>query len=114
MDNSVLLIPATAGVVFVLAGAILYLFPPKKINSFYGYRTRRSKKSPEHWKFAQVVAAKELLLNGSLMVLISAAGTLFELTEKTNTTLSALCVVGFLILLFFRIERSIQKKLGDT
>ncbi|MDG1040344.1 MAG: SdpI family protein [Polaribacter sp.] len=31
---------------------VFYFFPPKKINSFYGYRTNKSMKNEEIWHFA--------------------------------------------------------------
>lgn len=39
-------------------------YPPKKINDFYGYRTNRSKKSQEHWDFAQIESAKYMKQSG--------------------------------------------------
>lgn len=40
------------------AGALLAKHPPKQINWAYGYRTRRSTKSKETWRFAQVYAGR--------------------------------------------------------
>lgn len=33
------------GVIFILMGLIMYIFPPKKINGLYGYRTSSSMES---------------------------------------------------------------------
>lgn len=40
------------------AGALLAKHPPKQINWAYGYRTRRSTKSKETWRFAQAYAGR--------------------------------------------------------
>ena len=50
------------GIVFILAGSIMYVFPPKKINSFYGYRTASSMQSQQKWNFAQTYSAKLTIL----------------------------------------------------
>lgn len=44
-------------------------FPPKKINTLYGYRTKRSMKNKEIWDFANTYSTK-LLLNFSLLTCI--------------------------------------------
>lgn len=41
------------GVVFLIGAQITLRYPPKKINSLYGYRTKNSMKSQQHWDFAQ-------------------------------------------------------------
>ena len=43
-----LLIP----VIMIVVGYMMYKHPPKKINAVYGYRTSRSMKNDETWKFA--------------------------------------------------------------
>lgn len=37
----------------LICGLVTKKFPPKKINSFYGYRTTKSMKSDENWQAAQ-------------------------------------------------------------
>ncbi len=44
-----LLIPG----IMILFGWLLWKHGPKDINSFYGYRTKRSRKNVESWQFAQ-------------------------------------------------------------
>lgn len=39
-------------VLMILFGWIFSKYPPKEINSIYGYRTKRSSKSKEAWEFA--------------------------------------------------------------
>lgn len=40
---------------------VFYFFPPKKINSIYGYRTNKSMKNEEVWHFANAFFNKTLL-----------------------------------------------------
>lgn len=44
-ENPLFLIPITSGPLFMIAGLVLLKFPPKKINSLYGYRTNSSMKN---------------------------------------------------------------------
>ncbi len=48
--------------VFMLLVSVLFVkFPPKKINHFYGYRTRRSMANQEIWKAANDYSAKMMV-----------------------------------------------------
>ncbi len=48
------------GLLFLFS-VIFYFFPPKKINSLYGYRTNKSMKNEEVWHFANTFFNKTLL-----------------------------------------------------
>ena len=39
-------------VIMVIAGRMMWKYPPKEINSIYGYRTKRSRINQDTWKFA--------------------------------------------------------------
>ena len=60
------------GVGFLLCITAWYYkkYPPKKINHFYGYRTKRTMANQEVWDFANKVGAKMILLWGTLYILI--------------------------------------------
>lgn len=45
----------------LIGGLILKIFPPKKINALYGYRTRRAASSQAAWDYAQRLCANVLL-----------------------------------------------------
>jgi len=45
---------------------VFYLFPPKKINSFYGYRTNKSMKNENIWLFANAFFNKTLLIYAAI------------------------------------------------
>ena len=48
---------------------LFYKYPPRKINTLYGYRTIRSMKNKEIWNFANTYSTK-LLFNFSLLTCI--------------------------------------------
>ncbi|MFN7013015.1 MAG: SdpI family protein [Bacteroidia bacterium] len=56
--------------VFLLGGVITLIFPPKKINSLYGYRTSRSMKSIEAWVVANRFSSKVMIVGGIDLFLI--------------------------------------------
>jgi len=37
----------------LILNAIVYFFPPKEINKYYGYRSKQSMKNQRNWDFAQ-------------------------------------------------------------
>lgn len=59
----------THALVFI-AGLILFVFPPNKVNSIYGYRTSSSMKNDVAFKFANNFASKLLMLFTSISFVI--------------------------------------------
>ncbi|WP_272150840.1 SdpI family protein [Tenacibaculum aiptasiae] len=49
------------GLLFLFS-IIFYFFPPKKINSLYGYRTNKTMKNETVWKFANTFFIKQFLI----------------------------------------------------
>ncbi|WP_299626423.1 SdpI family protein [uncultured Tenacibaculum sp.] len=49
------------GLLFLFS-LIFYFFPPKKINSFYGYRTPRTMQNQNIWDFANNFFNKQFLI----------------------------------------------------
>lgn len=63
----VLLVPLT----MILFGNLFYYKPPKKINSIYGYRTKRSMKNSQTWEFAHEHCGWLWIRFGVVLFLIS-------------------------------------------
>ena len=53
------------GLMFLIS-IIFYFFPPKKINSLYGYRTHRTMANNDIWNFANTLFNKNLLVYAGL------------------------------------------------
>ncbi|OLQ47789.1 hypothetical protein BHT94_11470 [Bacillus licheniformis] len=94
-----------SGGLMIIAGILIKLFPPKSINSVYGYRTRRSMSDQSLWNEANrysatlmilsglVIAALGLLLKSNLIILqlillLAACVIIFMLTEKRLKTMT--------------------------
>ena len=55
----------------LVGGIVFWMYPPKKINEFYGYRTTRSRKSQEAWDFAQRYSAKLMTVLGLVALAVA-------------------------------------------
>jgi uncharacterized membrane protein len=60
MENPYIYVLSVNGLMFVIS-VIFYFFPPKKINSLYGYRTHRTMQNQDIWDFANTLFNKTLL-----------------------------------------------------
>ena len=64
--------------IFTVVGVVFWMYPLKKINGLYGYRTTRSCKSQEAWDFAQRYSAKLMTIFGLAALIVAAAAHLFR------------------------------------
>lgn len=63
-----LIIFAVMSIFFIFLGFFQLKFPPKEINSFYGYRTSQSKSSTIKWHLAQEYSAKWIIQIGGILL----------------------------------------------
>lgn len=68
-------------------GRMFRVSPPEQINDWYGYRTKRSKSSPEAWDYAHRYAGKVWQRWGIGTLVLSVGGMLL-LLGKNNTAVS--------------------------
>ena len=68
------------GVVFLIGAQITLRHPPKKINSLYGYRTKNSMKSQQHWDFAQRYSS--IKMNGLGLIYLLLGGLFYLLNYE--------------------------------
>lgn len=89
---------------------IFAIFPPKSINSWYGYRTVRSMKNKEQWSFAQKYSAKLGLIIISIVLIIQCVLYLiYGSTSVTDLTTVGLWLIGMVILIF-SVENKLKKR----
>ena len=60
-----------SALIFTVVGVVFWMYPPKKINEFYGYRTTSSRKSQEAWDFAQKYSAKMMTVLGLVALVVA-------------------------------------------
>lgn len=90
----------------VVVSMLFKLFPPKKINYFYGYRTPRSMKNIENWNLANRYSATLMLIVTAILLMISLI--LDFIKFEAHTLLIGLLVFSFAMLLY-----STEKKMKD-
>ncbi|MES2574631.1 MAG: SdpI family protein [Bacteroidota bacterium] len=112
-ENLLLLLPFMTGLIFVIAGFIMLKFPPKSINSFYGYRTSNSMKNQESWDFAQSYSSKEMIKLGFILMTASLLGLVTKFDLFINISIGITLTVLTVILLIFRVEKAIKNKFGN-
>ena len=60
-----------ASIMFFVLGLVLFQFPPKKPNLFYGYKTPRACKNQQNWDFSQKYSGIKLAQGGGVLIFIS-------------------------------------------
>ena len=96
------------GFVFAVAALISLKFPPKKINSLYGYRTSRSMKNQENWDIAQRYSSQLMLKQGLVMLAIGGMLIALPLTEEVSAVISIALLIVSVIVLFVQTEKKLK------
>ncbi|MFY7862055.1 MAG: SdpI family protein [Chitinophagales bacterium] len=114
MENSdLLLLPILLFLIFLSIGWYQSKYPPKSINSLYGYRTARSLKSQKNWDFAQSMSAQMMMefayyLGSSLIAISMTAKYLGFPFESIIPLQLVLMVIGLRIMLYL-CEKKLEK-----
>ena len=91
--NPIFLIPFITGPVFIVAGIVMLKFPPKEINGFYGYRTKRSMKSQQSWEFAQRFSSIRMMYSGMILIISSGIGLFVQTSEGLSIVMGLFLVI---------------------
>ena len=109
-ENPLINITFFGGLILILAGLIMYKFPPKNINSLYGYRTSSSMENQEKWDFAQNYSTKEMMKLGFLLLISSLISKVTNFDNLTNMFIGLGLMILSVIILFLRVEKAIKIK----
>lgn len=109
-NHPLFIVTSLVGLTFIITGVIMLKFPPKKINSFYGYRTFSSMKSKERWDFAQNYSAKEMIKLGAILTLSGLLGLIYQPSASKTTIIIVGSIILSIITLLIRVESAIEKK----
>jgi uncharacterized membrane protein len=92
---------------FILVIGILFkLFPPKKINGFYGYRTLSSMINIKAWNYAQKIGAYSFIVLSIVLLII---GLLFMLFNYSNYTIEVTIFLLGLCAMFITDEIMVRR-----
>jgi len=95
----------TNGLLFLLS-ILFYKFPPKKINSLYGYRTVKAMQNQQIWDFANGIFNKNLLIYSGISLLGSLL--LASFTSKELTWQPMLLVLLSVLVSVIKTERGLS------
>lgn len=98
---------AVAAVLLAVALTFRY-FPPKEVNSWYGYRTPRSMRSPEAWKAANEHSSKAIL-QLALIAPVLQALSYFLLPRTYSLLVPTIFFVIGLVVSMIRTESYLKK-----
>ncbi|MCH1517659.1 MAG: SdpI family protein [Flavobacteriaceae bacterium] len=108
--NPLSLILCCGGLIFVIAGYIQQKFPPKKINHFYGYRTRKSMRDQESWDFAQAYSSRQMQKMGAGIVLLGGLAWLADIHSIWGIGIGIIIFVLCPLLMLVEIEQMLKKR----
>lgn len=106
IENPFLLI----ALIFIVVGFITHKFPPKTINSFYGYRTKRSMKDQKSWDFAQLYSSKLMMQLGVLYALIGLIGFIYKPTESIVAITAIALLIVMATIIIVKVEKKLKNK----
>lgn len=112
--TNLLQLPLLCGIVFLLAAAVMYFFPPKKINNWYGYRTSSSMKSEDRWQFAQRFSSLKMMTGGAFLGAASFLGLVIKIDEKFQQVLGVVLPLSVVFYILWSTERSLKNKFPNS
>lgn len=106
------------GIIFAVFGGLLFrLFPPKKINHIYGYRSRFSMKAQSIWKEGQRYCADTFILIG---VILSVLGVLeyflfhgIHATKLIENTIEVIELLLSILVMYIRCETHLKNMFNE-
>ncbi len=112
IDHFLSLILVVSGIIFCLAAFLHKRFPPKQINSFYGYRTRKSMKNIELWNFAQSLSSKKMKNMSFHMIGLGLIMSFVKLEILLSLWIGITIVISMVVLVIFQNENELKKHLS--
>lgn len=97
------------GICFIVFGLIMYIFPPKKINGLYGYRTASSMESQTKWDFSQKYSAKLMVIIGIVLSIISFYRPYLNLSNDQHAILGLAVLIACAVSLIVIVEKKLKK-----
>ena len=111
LDNPPIFVCILCGLIYIVTGRLVFRYPPKKINDFYGYRTSRSKKSQAQWDFAQKESSKYIIQSGYYCLLTCVPFILYE-SGKVGIWIAIILTTLYPFISLFQTEKALKKKFG--
>ncbi|MFO7701557.1 MAG: SdpI family protein [Psychroflexus maritimus] len=111
-ENALFIVPVSTSLILIATGYYMLKKPPKSINHFYGYRTKRSMKSQEAWDFSQKYAAKSMLRWGFYYLLTALLAFVIQPSILWEISISLSLMFVFIFIPIYKTERILIQKFG--
>jgi len=105
MNETLSDITIIVGIIFFFCGILLKLFPPKNINSYYGYRTATSKQNEDMWLVANKYSAKLMILQSIILTSIGFSVHLLPNINNFQVPVGIALIVLFSTSVFVATEK---------
>ncbi|MEQ8909994.1 MAG: SdpI family protein [Vicingaceae bacterium] len=112
-DSPILFIDTYTGAICFVIFLFTYFFPPKSINSIYGYRTKRSMQSQRNWDFSQKYSSRKMLRSTAILVLFGLVGLFIDLQEGLEVGIGMLLLIFALFHPIYLTEKALKKYEAD-
>jgi uncharacterized membrane protein len=109
LDNEFTFMTLLYGVIFMLAGLLYKLFPPKKMSWYYGVQTKSARRNQDTWREATLFIATPVIIIGLLFIGFAFLPFIFENAIIFNFRSASLLIFISLILLHLFTERHLNK-----
>lgn len=104
-------------IIMIIGGRMMWKHTPKNINSVVGYRTKRSMKNMDTWKFAHVYCGKSWWRIGWILLIVSIVVQIpfYNCSDDIMGTLGGfLCLIQCFILILSIIPTEMALKKNFT
>jgi uncharacterized membrane protein len=98
------------GIIFSITAAVVYFFPPKKINNLYGYRTSASTRTQEAWDFSQRFSAIKMIQIGLFLFASSFINILVPMSQKQSVITGTVLIIISCVYLIWSTEMALKKQ----
>ncbi|MFV0557999.1 MAG: SdpI family protein [Enterococcus sp.] len=99
------------GCILLFFGVLFKIFPSRKVNPYYGYRSYVAKKNQKNWQYAQKISANFCLLLGGLTAGI---GYTLKMTEHLNFFIIEMLLIPIPVILVFALTEEMLKRYEQT
>tara|TARA_B110000008_G_scaffold123263_1_gene125815 strand:+ start:1175 stop:1468 length:294 start_codon:yes stop_codon:yes gene_type:complete len=94
----------------MLLGFIMLRFPPKEINSIYGYRTKASMRNQKSWNFAQKQSSKLMIDISCYQIIFGLASMVLNLSIENSILFGLIITILNPLIVIIKIEKLLSDK----
>lgn len=109
MEATLTLVTFKIGMVLFIVGLLFRIFPPKKINSIYGYRTTNSRRNLNTWKVANRYSAELMMFEGLIIAAIGIISTFINDNRAIETALDIGLIFSSFVIILVATEKHLNK-----